>query len=191
MAGLLLVVLGGCAGEAIVLVADPDGHVGKAEVTTSGGKQLLEKPNDLTRVSGSSRPPSAVTTADPGFINTTFGEALAVEPQPKESFTLYFETGTTIPIEDPQPLIAAIVATVKRRSTISVSISGHTDATGPDELNNVLSLDRAKAVQALLLQQGVKPGLITVSSHGKRNPAIPRPDGVAEPRNRRVVVIVH
>jgi outer membrane protein OmpA-like peptidoglycan-associated protein len=187
----MLVVLGGCAGEAIVLVPDPDGHVGRAEVTTAGGKQVLEKPNDMTRVSGSSSPPSAVTTADPAFIRTTFGEALAVEPQPKDAFSLYFETGTAALTPDSQPLIAAIASAVKRRSAISVRISGHTDATGSDELNNVLSLDRAKAVQALLLQQGVKPELMTVTSHGKGNPAVPGPDGVAEPRNRRVVVVVH
>jgi outer membrane protein OmpA-like peptidoglycan-associated protein len=165
--------------------------VGKAEVTTSGGKQLLEKPNDMTRVRVSSSPPSAVTTADPAFIRTTFGEALAVEPQPKDAFSLYFETGTAALTPDSRPLIAAIVSAVKRRSAIRVSISGHTDTTGSDELNDVLALDRAKAVQALLRQQGVEPGLMTVTSHGKGNPAIPGPDGVAEPRNRRVVVIVH
>ena len=186
--GLMLAVLAGCANESVVLVPDPDGHVGKAEVTTAGGKQVLEKPDDMTRVSGSSSPPSPVTTADPAFIKATFGEALAVEPQPKESFTLYFETGTTVLTADSQHLIPDIIAAIKRRAAISVSISGHTDATGSDELNNALALDRAKAVQALLLQQGVKPELITVTSHGKGNPAIPTPEGVAEPR---VVVIVH
>ena len=83
----MLVVLAGCANESIVLVPDPDGHVGKAEVTTDGGKQVLDKANDMTKVSGRSSPPSTVTTADPAFIKETFGEALAVEPQPKDSFT--------------------------------------------------------------------------------------------------------
>jgi outer membrane protein OmpA-like peptidoglycan-associated protein len=191
LAGVMLVVLAGCANESIVLVPDPDGHVGKAEVTTDGGKQVLDKANDMTKVSGRSSPPSTVTTADPAFIKETFGEALAVEPQPKDSFTLYFESGTTELTSASKPLIDAIVSDIKRRSAISVSISGHTDATGSDELNNALALDRAKAVQELLLQQGVKPELITVTSHGKGNPAIQTPEGVAEPRNRRVVVIVH
>lgn len=191
VAGLMLMALGGCARQSVVLVPDPDGHVGKAEVATSAGKQLLEKSGDMTRTSGSSSPPSAVTKADPVFISTTFKEALAVEPPPLETFTLYFESGTTVLTEDSQKLIAAIASAVKRRSAISVSISGHTDATGSDELNNVLSLERAKRVEALLVEQGVKPELISVSSHGKGNPAIPTPEGVPEPRNRRVVAIVH
>jgi len=102
-----------------------------------------------------------------------------------------FKTESTVLTADSLKIIADIVSAIERRSAISVSISGHTDSTGPDTLNNALSLERAKQVEALLLQQGVKPELISVTSHGKGNPAIPTPDGVPEPRNRRVVVIVH
>lgn len=191
VAGSLLMALAGCARQVIILVPDPDGRVGRAEVTTSAGRQVLEQPGDVTRTSGGSNPPSAVTTADPAFIATTFGEALAVEPPPPQTVTLMFETGTTVLTGDSLKMIADIVSACERRSAISVSISGHTDATGSDRLNDVLALERAKRVETLLLQQGVKPGLIAVTSHGKGNPAIPTPDGVPEPRNRRVVVIVH
>ena len=193
VAGLLLITLAGCAStrQSIILVPDPDGHTGKAEVTTSAGKQLLAKPGDMTRTSGSSKPPSSVTTADPSFIATTFAEALAVEPPPPQTFTLMFETGAAVLTAESLQDISAIVSAIKKRSAISVSISGHTDATGSDKLNEALSLERARRVETLLLQQGVNPELITVTSHGKGNPAVPTPEGVPEPRNRRVVVIVH
>lgn len=189
VAGLLLMAVCGCARQSIILVPDPDGRIGKAEVATSAGKQVLEKPGDMTRISGGSESPSAVTTADPAFITATFGEALAIEPPPPQTFTLFFETGSAVPTADSLKIIADIASVIERRSAIS--ISGHTDATGSDRLNDALALERAKQVEALLLQQGVKPALISVTSHGKGNPAIPTPDGVAEPRNRRVVVIVH
>jgi len=191
VAGLMLMAVGGCARQSIILVPDPDGRTGKAEVTTSAGKQLLEKPGDMTRTSGRSNPPSAVATADPAFIATTFGEALAVEPPPLQTFTLMFETGSTVLTADSLNIIATIAAAIERRSAFSVSISGHTDATGSVTLNDALAIERAKQVETLLLQQGVKLELISVTSHGKGNPAIPTPDGVSEPRNRRVVVIVH
>jgi outer membrane protein OmpA-like peptidoglycan-associated protein len=190
-AGLIAMALGGCARQSIILVPDPEGRIGKAEVTTSAGKQLLEKPGDMTRTSGRSNPPSAVTTADPAFIAATFGEALAVEPPPPQTFTLLFETGTTALTAESLKSIADIVSASQRRSAISVSISGHTDTTGSDKLNDALALERAQLVKALLLRQGVKPELISVTSHGKGNPAIPTPDGVPEPRNRRAVVIIH
>jgi len=93
---LVSIGLGGCAArQTVILVPDPDGRVGEAEVATAGGKQRLTRPNDMTRTSGATASPSAVTTADPGYIAATFAQALAVEPAPPERFILYFEAGTT------------------------------------------------------------------------------------------------
>ncbi len=188
---LMLITLAGCHRQSIILVPDQNGHVGKAEVTTAGGTQTLEYVNDMTQTHGKANPPSAVTTADEAFIDATFKEALAVEPLPAQSFTLMFESGSAELTPDSLQEINDITAAIQERSAISVSISGHTDATGSAQLNDVLSLERAKRVESLLLLQGVAPDLISVSSHGKGNPLIPTPDGVAEPRNRRVVVIIH
>lgn len=188
--GTVFVITTGCARQSIILVPDAEGHVGKAEVSTSAGKQVLEKPSDMTTISGNAKPPSAVTTASPDYITTTFREALAIEPPPAQTFTLMFESGTVL-TADSLKIIPEIVAASQKPIAISVRISGHTDATGSDKLNDALSLDRANQVKTQLVQKGVKPTLISVSSHGKNNPAVPTPDGVAEPRNRRVVVIVH
>jgi outer membrane protein OmpA-like peptidoglycan-associated protein len=188
---LAAVGLGGCAAtQTLVLVPDPDGRVGAAEVATAAGTQRLTKAGDMTRVSGREAAPSAVTTADPAFIAKTFGQVLAVEPSPPERFTLYFEAGTTTLDAGSRTAVGPIAAAARRRAAISVSISGHTDATGSDPTNQKLALARAERVKALLLQEGVAPGAISVSSHGKGNPAVPTPDGIAEPRNRRVEVIV-
>lgn len=191
MLAALPLALCACGGQSIVLVADPSGHVGQAEVVTSGGKQRLEKPGDMTQTSGADKAPSTVKTADPAFIAHTFGEALAIEPPLPQTFTLMFESGTTALTAASLEQIPAIVAATRQRPAISVRISGHTDATGSDKINDALSLERAMQVRNLLQQKGVAARLISVSSHGKGNPAIPTPDGVAEPRNRRVVVIVH
>lgn len=188
---LILMTLVGCAGrQAVVLVPDQDGQVGQAEVSTAAGKQLLTKPGDMTRVSKASAAPSAVTTADPAYIDQTFGEALAIEPSPPAKFTLYFETGTTALQAQSEAAIPEIVSSIKQREAIRIAISGHADATGSDEINDKLALARAEQVRDLLLQQGVSAELISVSSHGKGNPAVSTPDGVAEPLNRRVEVTV-
>jgi outer membrane protein OmpA-like peptidoglycan-associated protein len=191
MASLILITLTACNRQSILLVPDQSGHVGKAEVRTAAGIQTLETANDMTQTRGQANPPSAVTKADSAFIETTFKEALAVEPLPAQSFTLMFTTGDAELAADSIQEIPNIIAAIKERSAISVSISGHTDATGSVQLNDALSLERARRVESLLVQQGIEPSLITVSSHGKGNPLVPTPDGVPEPRNRRVVVIIH
>lgn len=191
--GGLLVALGGCAApprESIVLVPDPAGHVGAAEVRTAVGAQVLQKSGDMTRTQGAAAAPSVPTTADTAFIKTTFGEALAVEPLPAQTFTLLFENGSSVLRADSLGQLDEIAAASQRRMAVRVTISGHTDAVGSDKLNDALARARAEEVKQQLLQRKVDPALISTSSHGKGNPLIPTPDGVAEPRNRRVVVIV-
>lgn len=186
-----LLLLAGCAGrQLVILVPDPDGRVGHAEVATAGGTQVLTRSGDMTLVSGRRAPPSAVTTADPAFIATTFAEALAVEPAPPERFILYFHTGTTTLCPSSGAVLPAVVEAIGRRAAVSVAVSGHTDATGSDAFNDRLAHARAERIRALLVERGVAPRLLSVSSHGKGNPAVPTRDGVAEPRNRRVEVTV-
>ncbi len=188
----VLVLLAGCAPRpTVILVPDPDGRVGKAEVTTAGGSRLLEKAGEMTQVSGPSEPPSPVAIADPGYISRTFAEALAVEPLPAEKFILYFETGTTVLVPQSRSTVGTIIAAIRRRAAVSINVSGHTDAVGSDLVNEKLARDRAEFVKDLLIKDGVDPVRMTVSSHGKGNPLVPTPDGVAEPKNRRVEVVVH
>ncbi|MGD0586772.1 MAG: OmpA family protein [Oryzomonas sp.] len=197
---LLLALLGGCASrqvvaqmpsrQVVVMMPDPDGHVGKAVVATQGGTQLLETSGGMTVVSGRSTPPSPPTVADPGYIAATFAAALAVEPLPSVKFILFFDPESVVPVAESKALIPAILAAIKQRNAVSISVSGHTDAVGTVPYNDRLAQDRALAIRNLLIRNGVDPQRLTVSSHGKGNPLVPTPDGVPEPRNRRVEVIV-
>lgn len=189
--GALLLALGGCASrQSVVLVPDPAGHVGTAEVSTAAGRQVLQKAGDMTQISRPEAAPSAITTAQADFITATFGEVLAIEPAPARVFTLLFESGAAQLRPDALAQLDEIANTAKRQGTVRVSISGHSDATGSVQLNDALSRQRAEQVRGLLLERGVAARLVDVSSHGKGNPLVPTPDGVPEPRNRRVMVIV-
>lgn len=187
--GLLLAACGGR--QSVVLVPDAEGRVGQAEVSTAGGRLLLNKAGDMTQVSRRSAPPSAVTTAKADYLATTFGEALAIEPPAPEKFILYFETGTTELRRESLDTVHRIVAASQRRKAISIAISGHTDSAGTTPFNEKLARDRADFVQQLLQQRGAQFKRLAVSSHGKGNPAVPTADGVAEPRNRRAEVVVY
>lgn len=191
---LFLVLAIGCAPHpprhTVILTPDPAGHVGKAEVFTDGGTQLLEKPFAMTTVSSRSSAPAQVTLASAEFITATFADVLAIEPPPAEKFILYFNTNTAELVPESLATFTTIMATIKRRGAISISVSGHTDSSGPVQLNEKLANNRARTVRDLLVQMGVDAERLTVSSHGKGNQLVPTADGVAEPRNRRVEVIV-
>lgn len=67
-----------------------------------------------------------------------------------------------------------------------VLVDGHTDRRGRADDNRRLSRQRAHAVTAYLIAQGVPEGLITTRYHGERYPVAGK--RAAEARNRRVSV---
>ncbi len=69
-------------------------------------------------------------------------------------------------------------------------MTGHTDRVGGEADNDRLSLQRAEAVRAMLIQRGIQASFLRAVGRGEREPLIPTPDEQPEPRNRRVEVIV-
>src|SRR6185369_10567938 len=94
---VFLLLAAGCSQvhTVVILMPDPDGHVGKAAVLSDGGTQLLEVSHGMTTVSRRSSPPGTVTVASSEYIASTFAEVMAIEPAPAEKFILFFHTGTT------------------------------------------------------------------------------------------------
>ncbi|MCL2760954.1 MAG: OmpA family protein [Desulfuromonadales bacterium] len=188
---ILLVLLGCAPQNRIILVPDPDGHVGKAEVATRAGTEVLDKEDAMTTVSSPSAKPTQVVKADPAFISKTFSEVLAVEPKPLVKFILYFEKGTTNLLPESVAQIDKILDVIKERNALNIAVEGNTDSSGSAALNDKLAADRADMVRDLLVSKGVNTDLISVYSYGQGNPLVPTPDNVSEPRNRRVEVIIH
>jgi outer membrane protein OmpA-like peptidoglycan-associated protein len=70
-----------------------------------------------------------------------------------------------------------------RLGSASFSIEGHTDATGPESYNLILSQRRADAVVTFLREQGADASRFVVKGFGQANP---RSDDPFDPVNRRV-----
>jgi len=85
-------------------------------------------------------------------------------------------------------LVARLQADPK---AVYFEIEGHTDATGPKELNNKLGLERAEAVKRYLYEQHQVPlHKINVISYGADKPASPNTTREGRAQNRRVVIKV-
>lgn len=187
----LLLGLTACAGgDRVVLMPDADGHVGRIEVKSGGGAQLLSAAKTASVVRDAASAPSAPTLVDDRDIAETWGEALAAAPPRPETVLLYFRTGEAELRDDSVGEIPRIAALLQERAHPHVIVVGHADGTGSDAVNIQVSRERAAMVRDMLVDLGVSPEAIDVSSHGKRNPLVPTPDGVPEPRNRRVSVTI-
>lgn len=70
------------------------------------------------------------------------------------------------------------------------SIEGHTDSTGPEEINQALSLRRADAVKDYLISQGVDSRSLEASGKGEAFPVAANDTASQRQQNRRVEVII-
>lgn len=182
----------GCATtrNVVVLVPDPDGRLGSAQVTNAAGSASLTRSGDSTALKSASAAPSAPKPMSAANIQKIFAPALAAEPAPPLKYLIYFKRDSANPDEASQETIGKVLAAIKERDSRDISVVGHTDRSGDDAYNLKLSIERATHIRDLLVQAGVPNDLIEVKSHGEGNPLIPTADGVEEPRNRRVEVVV-
>ncbi|KJS35710.1 MAG: hypothetical protein VR70_15580 [Rhodospirillaceae bacterium BRH_c57] len=178
------------SGDRVVLMPDPDGHVGRVEVSAAGGTQELTQARSYSRVRSPSAAPSAPAEISDQDIAETWGEALGALPPRPQTILLYFRTGSSDLRDESVPEIPRIAALLREWEHPHVMVVGHADGTGSDAINIVVSRERAAMVRDMLVDMGVPGENIEVNSHGKRNPLIPVPDGVSEPRNRRVSVTI-
>jgi outer membrane protein OmpA-like peptidoglycan-associated protein len=72
---------------------------------------------------------------------------------------------------------------------VTVQVTGYTDTSGSARYNQRLSVLRARHVARALSKMGVPWRSMAISGHGEHDLAVPTPNGVREPRNRRVTVV--
>jgi outer membrane protein OmpA-like peptidoglycan-associated protein len=175
----------------VVLLADPDGSVGRAVVTSTAGTGMVDLSGDraATTVVGR-RAPSAAATLEASAIDKQFGQTLATLPMAPEAFTLYFRLESDELTDDSRALLPGVLKAVAGRPAPEVGVVGHTDTTGDPKTNYTLGLDRATRVRTLLIGAGVEASLIDISSLGESDLRIRTADNVLEPRNRRVEISV-
>jgi outer membrane protein OmpA-like peptidoglycan-associated protein len=183
---------GSTAGRStVVLLAEPDGTVGRAVVSSGAGAGMVELGAEraATTVAGRRAPsPGAARVAAPH--ERRYGQTLASLPLAPEAFTLYFRLESDELTDESRALLPGVLKAVAGRPAPEVGVVGHTDTTGEQRSNYALGLDRANRVRTLLIGAGVEASLIDVSSLGESDLRIKTADNVLEPRNRRVEISV-
>lgn len=83
-----------------------------------------------------------------------------------------------------------VVDFVQSHPGLPVRIEGHTDSTGGANLNQVLSQQRAEAVQQALVEEGVEASRLSALGLGEDRPVAANDTEAGRARNRRVDVVV-
>jgi hypothetical protein len=106
------------------------------------------------------------------------------------SFMVFFDWDRSNLSQQAVQTIGQATAAFKSRGSARITATGHTDTSGPESYNMALSLRRANSVKNELVRQGVPADAIAVVGKGESNPLVATGDGVREPQNRRVEIVL-
>jgi len=115
-------------------------------------------------------------------------------PRLGESVTLkniFFETNKNELLHPSFPELDNLVQFLNEDPSITIAISGHTDNTGNEVKNKLLSEARAKAVSDYLISQGVNSGRIKYRGYGSEKPVATNTTEEGRQQNRRVEFVIN
>lgn len=111
----------------------------------------------------------------------------AVGTRPRELLVpVLFAYDSTDIIPCSLPSLHALREHLEANPSIRVlEIEGHADGAGSDAYNDALSLRRAQAIRAWLVERGIAPERLRVSARGERAPVENNDDDGGREQNRR------
>jgi outer membrane protein OmpA-like peptidoglycan-associated protein len=113
---------------------------------------------------------------------------IAAAPMGARVFTVYFDWNRSSVGPQGVAILQQAAAVYRGGGVVSVQVTGYTDTSGSVRYNQRLSERRAHQVAQTLVGMGVPPQAVAFGGAGENNLAVPTPDSVREPRNRRVTV---
>ena len=126
-----------------------------------------------------SPPPAPVSAAPP--------------PPPVEqarTYLVFFDWDRASLTARAKQIVAEAAQASTHVQTTRIEVNGYTDLSGTPAYNERLSVRRAKTVEAELIRDGVSAGVIAIHGYGESNPLVATANGVREPQNRRVEIIL-
>jgi hypothetical protein len=101
-----------------------------------------------------------------------------------------FAFGSSVLTQSGKDELVALVAALNFYDDLTVEIEGHTDDVGSERDNFLISVERAKAVETYLRDQGINPARLTVRGYGEIRPIDDNTTSEGRARNRRIEVLV-
>lgn len=135
-------------------------------------------------------PPAPMPPVAAAPVAATPPSAAPAPPPPHQLFLVFFDFAKDSLTPGGRKVVAAAAAAYKRDGSAKLQITGYTDLAGTQPYNLGLSRRRADVVRAALIADGVPADQISATWRGKENPRVPTADGVREPQNRRVEIVL-
>ena len=116
--------------------------------------------------------------------------APAAAPAPARTYLVFFDWDRANLTDRARQIIGEAAQNSRVAQVTRIEVSGHADRSGTPQYTQRLSQRRADAVAAELERQGVPRNAMTIQAFGESRPLVPTADGVREPQNRRVEIVL-
>lgn len=174
---------------------DPDGEiVSYAWDLGDGGRSAADSLSHTYRQPGQYTAQLSVTDDDEQVTSTSVqiiveAPVAAPPPPPRPPITLSdvlfeFDSAGLRPGVD--AVLGDLVRELQQDSSLRVRVSGHTDSTGPEEYNQMLSQSRTNSVGEYLRQRGIEPSRVELRGFGESRPLADNASADGRALNRRV-----
>ena len=103
---------------------------------------------------------------------------------------LFFATNKTYILPQSEQAMSDLAQFLLDNPSVTIHITGHTDAVGSDEANQILSEGRANAVRNDLIKRGVAEERLTAEGKGEKEPVADNDTEEGRQLNRRVEFVI-
>jgi outer membrane protein OmpA-like peptidoglycan-associated protein len=117
-------------------------------------------------------------------------QPVAPAPATARTYLVFFDFNRADLTGRAREIVAEAAQNSRRVQSTRIEVAGHADRSGTPRYNQRLSQRRAEAVASELVARGVDRGEIGVTAFGESRPLVQTADGVREPQNRRVEIVL-
>ena len=103
---------------------------------------------------------------------------------------LFFATNKTYILPQSERAMSDLAQFLQDNPSVTIRITGHTDAVGSDQANQILSEGRANAVRDDLIKRGIAPERMTAEGKGEKEPVASNDTEEGRQLNRRVEFVI-
>ncbi len=169
---------------------DPNLRLDRTSATAAAGVPGSLKPdnNNISVLLGIRYAPFAPRPAP-----AAAAPAPAVAPTPPataRTYLVFFDWNRADLTSRAREIIGEAAQNARRVSATRIEVAGHADRSGTPQYNQRLSQRRAEVVASELVARGISREEIGVTAFGESRPLVPTADGVREPQNRRVEIVL-
>ena len=131
-------------------------------------------------------PPAAVAPPTAAPV-----EAITPPPAPPPGpLIVFFDFNKSTVTTEAKHILSQAAMNYRNSGQAALEIDGYADRAGTDDYNQKLSQRRAESVRQELIELGVPKTALSINAFGETRPKVETADGVREPQNRRVEILI-